>query len=47
MVRKVAGDRNPADAMTKFLSRSLLQERLGSLNIDLEWVFGSVNRGQG
>ena len=47
LVRKVAGDRNPADAMTKFLSRSLLQERLGSLNIDLEWVFGSVNRGQG
>ena len=37
VVRKVAGDRNPADAMTKFLSRTQLQDRLRLLCIDLEW----------
>ena len=37
IVRKVAGDQNPADAMTKFMSRSQLQDRLGSLNLDLDW----------
>ena len=37
IVRKVAGHRNPADAMTKFLSRSVLEQRLRCLNIDLVW----------
>ena len=38
VVRKVAGHRNPADAMTKFLGKSALQERLRKLNLDLEWA---------
>ena len=37
VVRKVAGARNPADAMTKFLSRAELQDRLRALCLDLEW----------
>ena len=38
VIRKVAGERNPADAMTKFLSTQSLQERLGHLNVRLDWV---------
>ena len=38
IVRKVAGDCNPADVMTKFLSRRALQERLRFLNLELEWT---------
>ena len=37
VIHKVAGDRNPADVTTKFLSRSALQEKLGLLNLDLDW----------
>ena len=37
VIRKIAGERNPADAMTKFLSCHALQERLGRLNLCLEW----------
>ena len=37
LVKKVAGERNPADAMTKFLTRSALQERLRGLSIELDW----------
>ena len=36
VVRKVLGTRNPADAMTKFLRRAELQERLSMLGLDLE-----------
>ena len=37
IVRKVPGHQNPADAMTKFLTRLQLQDRLRLLCIDLEW----------
>ena len=38
LVKKVAGTENPADAMTKFLSVQLLQDRLRRLSLRLEWV---------
>ena len=37
LVRKVAGEKNPADAMTKFLTRAELQSRLQALNLELKW----------
>ena len=37
IVQKIAGDRTPADAMTKFLSVSQLRERLALLNLELAW----------
>ena len=40
VIRKVAGEENPADAMTKFLGRSALHERLDRLRIRLDWVGG-------
>ena len=37
VVRKVPGTANPADAMTKFLTGPVLQERLLDLRIRLTW----------
>ena len=37
IVSKVAGEQNPADTMTKFLSWQVLRERLRRLSIRLEW----------
>ena len=37
VVKKVPGVKNPADAMTKFLSVHLLQDRLRRLSLRLEW----------
>ena len=37
MVTKVAGEANPADAMTKFLSRTHLTEHLTCLGLQLLW----------
>ena len=37
VVTKVAGSKNPADAMTKFLSRAELQNRLERLGLELVW----------
>ena len=37
IVSKMPGAQNPADAMTKFLGRTQLQDRLRLLSIDLEW----------
>ena len=36
VISQIAGSRNPADAMTKFLSRSQLRERLAALGISLQ-----------
>lgn len=49
VVRKIAGARNPADAMTKFLSRIDLQTRLNSLGLEMEWRAsnGGTARGRG
>ena len=38
VIRRIAGDRNPADTMTKFLSYHDIRERLGRLSLQLEWV---------
>ena len=38
LVKKALGTENPADAMTKFLTLPLLQERLRRLSLRLEWV---------
>ena len=38
VVQKAAGERNPADAMTKFLSWQELQNKLQRLSIRLKWV---------
>ena len=37
LVSKVVGERNPADAMTKFLGWRILRDRLNRLSIRLEW----------
>ena len=37
VVKKVAGSKNPADTMTKFLSRAELQDRLERLGLELVW----------
>ena len=37
VVAKVAGEDNPADAMTKFLGHRDLQARLARLGLQLEW----------
>ena len=37
LVTKVAGTENPADALTKFLGRLDLQERLARLGLSLAW----------
>ena len=40
LVKKVLGTENPADAMTKFLNRQALQDRLRRMSLRLVWCFG-------
>lgn len=43
IVQKIAGSANPADAMTKFLSRTELIARLSALRLSLEWKVPEVD----